>query len=158
MRKRPIRGESSSAAHKRQAVTPASSSSASLAQQGSSLSIPKTPTHLTADLILPFVADRATWNSACSDSEDLCLTGKKMTPPWPNKPFNLGHSEAHVAFSPSASQLAFCIKHCNTRQCVIHVWDRWGKQILLEGHTGFVTCCLERSLDGEHLASGSGDG
>jgi hypothetical protein len=113
MSKRPIRGESSSAAHKRQAATPedeespllsSASESASLAQQASSLSIPKTPLHLMADLILPFVADRSTWNSVHPACNDLRRAGKKMTSPWPNKAFkafNLGHGAVrHVAFLP----------------------------------------------------------
>jgi hypothetical protein len=106
MSKRSIRGASSNAAHKRQAMAPTDegplpSSSSSLAHQPSSLSIPTMPLHLTADLILPFVADRSTWNSACSASIDLRLAGKKMTPPWPHKSFNLG-SNAHVR------NLVFC--------------------------------------------------
>jgi hypothetical protein len=60
---------------------------------------------LIADLILPFVADRATWNTVCSASNELRRAGKKMTPPWPNKVFNLlGHSVDRVRFSPSGSQ------------------------------------------------------
>jgi WD40 repeat protein len=168
MSKRPIRVESSSAAHKRQAAAPenegplpsasvSSSSSSSLAQQASSLSIPKIPTHLIADLILPFVPDRATWKSVYSASKDLWLAAKKMTPPWPNKAFNLGRRVQHVAFSPSGSQLAFCINNYGADQFVVLVWDRWGKETLLEGHTEYIHC-LEYSLDGEHLASGSGDG
>jgi WD40 repeat protein len=81
-----------------------------------------------------------------------------MTPPWPNKSFNnLGHSVPHVAFSPSGSQLAFCVNNDNTGQAVVHIWDRWGNETLLEGHTESMHC-LEYSLDGEHLASGSEDG
>jgi WD40 repeat protein len=63
----------------------------------------------------------------------------------------------HVAFSPSGSQLVFCVNNLNTGQFVVHVWDRWGKETLLAGHTGCMHC-LEHSLDGEHLASGSADG
>jgi hypothetical protein len=116
MSKRLIHGESSPAANKRHAVPqqdeedPLPSASSSLViHQASSSSIPTTPTHLIADLILPFVADRETWNSVCSVSKDLRLVATNMTPPWPNKSFNLGHSAWHVAFSPSGSQLAFCI-------------------------------------------------
>jgi WD40 repeat protein len=87
------------------------------------------------------------------------LAAKKMTPPWPSKAFNLRRAPARrVAFSPSGSQLAFCINNCNPDQHVVHVWDPWGDKILLGGHTG-KTHCLEHSLDGEHLASGtSADG
>jgi WD40 repeat protein len=81
-----------------------------------------------------------------------------MTPPWPNKTFNLlGHSVPHLTFSPSGSQLAFCIDNRNTGHDVVHVWDRWGKETLL-GYQTRDTHCLEYSLDGEYLASGSGDG
>jgi WD40 repeat protein len=165
MSKRPIRGESPSTAHKRQAAAPQDeeplpTASASLAQQASSLSMPKMPLDLIADLILPFVADRATWNNVCSASNDLRLAAKKMTPPWPNKAFNmLEHPDpvCHVSFSPSGSQLAFSTNNHNTGQFVVHVWDPWGKETLLGGHTG-KTFCLEYSLDGEYLASGIVDG
>jgi WD40 repeat protein len=115
-----------------------------------------TPTHLMADLILPFVADRGTWNSVCSASKELRSAAKKMTPPWPAKAFNLEHPAFHVSFSPSGSQLAFCINNDNTGQFVVHVLDSWGKEALLGGHTGCMHC-LECSLDGENLASGSDD-
>jgi WD40 repeat protein len=89
----------------------------------------------------------------CSASKDLWLAAKKMSPPWPNKAFNLEHSVRHVAFSPSGSQLAFCMNN-RTNQCVAHIWDRWGKETLLEGHPGHIYC-MEYSLDWEYLASGS---
>jgi WD40 repeat protein len=76
-----------------------------------------------------------------------------MTPPWPNKSFNFEHSVDRVAFSPSGSQLAFYMENN-----VVAVWDRWGKKTLLDGHTEWSLCCLEHSLDGEHLALGSSDG
>ena len=160
MSKHSIPAESSSnAAHKRQAVTPqdedplpSASSSSSLAHQASSLS-----THLIADLILPFIADRSTWNTVCSASNELRRAGKKMTPPWPNKAFNVGHPVRRVAFSPSGSQLAFFINNYSTGQYVVHIWDRWGKEILLGGHTEYIYC-LEYSFDWEYLASGSEDG
>jgi WD40 repeat protein len=167
MSKRSIRGESSSitAPHKRHASATLDEGPppASLAQASS---IPKIPIDLITNLILPFVLDRATWNSVYCASKDLCLAGKKMTPPWPNKTFNVGHaSVGHVTFSPSGSHLAFVIDAGQTTQyqrydavyqTVVHVWDRWGKETLLAGHTA-VTYCLEYSLDGEYLASGSAD-
>jgi WD40 repeat protein len=162
MSKRLIYGESSPAANKRHAVTPEDEEdplpSSSLAQQASPLSTLKAPLHLIGDLILPFVADRATWNSACSASKDLWLAGKKMTPPWPNKSFNLGRNVhvRYLAFSPCGSQLAFCNINKRTAQHVFHIWNRWGKETLLEGHT--YVQCMEYSLDGEYLASGGGDG
>jgi WD40 repeat protein len=79
-----------------------------------------------------------------------------MTPPWPNKAFSVGHSVRYVAFSPSGSQLTFGTMN-NTGQHIVHIWDRWGKETLLGGHTRYIFC-LEYSLDGECLASGSGDG
>jgi WD40 repeat protein len=66
----------------------------------------------------------------------------------------------HARFSPSGSQLAFCINNKRTRRTAqndFHIWDRWGKETLLEGHTEHAHC-LEYSLDGEHLASGGGVG
>jgi WD40 repeat protein len=80
-----------------------------------------------------------------------------MTPPWPSKAFYLGHAAVrHVAFSPSGSQLALCINNYSTDQYVNHVWDRWGEETLLGVH-GKIHC-MEYSLDGQHLASGSGNG
>jgi WD40 repeat protein len=157
-------GESSSAAHKRNGEEsrdeegPFPSECSSLGQ-GSSSSIPKMPLNLIADLILPFVTDRATWNSVCSASKELCLAGKNMTPPWPNKAFNLGRAVRHVAFSPSGLQLAFGVYtvHYDSYERVIHVWNVWGKETLLAGHTGHIYC-QEYSSDGEYLASGSQDG
>jgi WD40 repeat protein len=173
MNKCSIRGDSSStSAHKGHATAPqdesplpsasASASASSSLAQASSSSIPKIPLDLIADLILQFVADRATWNSVYCASKDLCLAGKKMTPPWPNKTFNnLGDKVRPVAFSPSGSQLAFGMHatdyELNTHQSVVHVWDRWGKETLLAGHTGYIVC-LEYSSDGKYLASGCQDG
>jgi WD40 repeat protein len=92
-----------------------------------------------------------------SANKELQLAAKKMTPSWPDKAFNLRHSVVRrVAFSPSGSQLAFCMRN-RTGQDVIHIWDRWGKETLLEGYTGYIYC-MEYSLDGEHLASGNEDG
>jgi WD40 repeat protein len=94
----------------------------------------------------------------CSTSKEPWLAAKKMTPPWPSKSFNLGHACVRcVAFSPSGSQLAFCINTCDTDQCIVNIWDRWGKETLLEGQDEDMHC-LECSLDGECLASGSDDG
>jgi WD40 repeat protein len=160
MSKRLIHGESSPAANKRHAVTPQDEEdplpSSSLAQQAPSLSIPNVPLDLIADFILPFVADRATWNSVYSASKDLCLAAKTMSPPWPNKSFNLQFNVRYLAFSPCGSQLAFCIFNSRRKRFVIHIWDRWGNETLLEGHT-YVNC-MEYSLDGQHLASGSAHG
>jgi WD40 repeat protein len=139
---------------------PLPSSESSSLGQASSPSIPKIPLDLMADLILPFVADRVAWNSVCCASKELYLVGKKMTPPWPNKAFNdLGDTVRKVVFSPSGLHLAFAIYrvHDGAYEKLINVWDRWGKQTHLAGHTRYINC-LEYSLDGEHLASGSRDG
>jgi WD40 repeat protein len=95
----------------------------------------------------------------CSASNELRLARNKMTPPWPSKLFNVG-SNAHVhyvAFSPSGSQLAFSTDNIRTAQYAVNVWDRWGKDTSLGGHTGAINC-LEYSLDGEYLATASKDG
>jgi hypothetical protein len=165
MSKRSMSGESSPTAHKRHATAPqdeegplpsaAAATHSSLTHQASSDL--KIPLDLIADLVLPFVADRATWNSVCCASKELWLAGKKMTPPWPNKAFHFEHKVRHVTFSPSGSHLVFAHAAGNAGQPVVSVWDRWGKQTLLVGHTGHIHC-LEHSLDGEHLASGSEDG
>jgi WD40 repeat protein len=63
----------------------------------------------------------------------------------------------YVAFSPSGSQLAFSTDNIRTAQYAVNVWDRWGKDTLLGGHTGAINC-LEYSLDGEYLATASKDG
>jgi hypothetical protein len=138
MSARSICGMPSSAAHKRRGTAPqdddgplpSSSSSSSLGQVSSSSIIPKIPADLTAGLILPFVADRVTRNSACCANKELCLAGKKMTPPWPNKAFdNLGDTVRKVGSSPSGSHLAFAITavHNGAYELVVHVWDRGGK-------------------------------
>ena len=162
MSKRSIGGDSSFTSHKRHAAAPQDesplpSATSSLALQASSSSIPKIPLDLIADLILPFVADRATWNSMYCASKYLCLAGKKMTPPWPNTTPNFGQAVRLVVFSPSGSQLALVYNRVNTHQDVVHVWDRWGKEALLAGRTR-VMHCLEYSWDGEYLASGCQDG
>ena len=158
MSKRSIYGESSSTAHNQYGTAPQDESPLPLATsslaQASSSSIPKIPLDLIADLILPFIADRATWNNVYCAGKDLCLAAKNMTPPWPNTILNLGHAVSQIVFSPSGSQLAFGI---NTHQPVVHIWDRWGKKALLAGHTRRILC-LEYSSDGEYLASGSRDG
>jgi WD40 repeat protein len=169
MSDRSFRGESSSAAHKPHATasqdeegplpseysSAAAAASSSLIHQASSNL--KMPLDLIACLILPFIADRATWNSVCCASKELWLGGKKMTPPWPDKAFHLEHKVRHITFSPSGSQMAFALVALNAGQRVVHVWDVRGKQTLLTGHTGYIHC-LEYSLDGECLASGGEDG
>jgi WD40 repeat protein len=105
--------------------------------------------HLIAGLILPFIADRMTWDNVCCASKELYLAGKNLTPPWPSKAFtNIRGNNLAVqalAFSPSGSHLAFGTN-------IVHVWDRWGKKTLLRGNTGFISC-LEYSSDGTYLAS-----
>jgi WD40 repeat protein len=187
MSKRSNPGEVSSRAHKRRATAPQNEESLLpfsslprsiwnialglltlprrfLLPKPPSPSIPKIPLHLIADLILPFVADRTTWDSVYCASKELYLAGKKMTPPWPDNSFNLnldpGHQVTYVTFSPSGSQVAFVIngdQRTAGHQYVGRVWDRWGKETLLAGHTRFIHC-LEYSSDGEYLASGSQDG
>jgi hypothetical protein len=118
-------------------------------QAASSLSIPKMPPHLIAALILPFVADRATWNSLCSASKELYAARKNKTPPWPNKSFNIGRNVRHLALSPCGSQLAFCILNYDTRPYYVsHVWDRCGRETLLEGHTEYIYIARNTRLIG----------
>jgi WD40 repeat protein len=160
MSKRSIDDESSSTAQKRQAratVDDEGPPRASLGHSPSS-SVPKIQMsldiHLIAGLILPFVPDRVTWNNVCGASKELYRAGKNLTPPWPNttiKVYSTTHHDVRaVAFSPSGSHLAF-----GTSQGSVHVWNRWGKETILQGDTGNITTCLEYSSDGTYLASGS---
>jgi WD40 repeat protein len=160
MSERSIGNESSTTAHKRHARAtlhdegppPASplghSSSASITKIQMSLDI-----HLIAGLILPFVPDRVTWNNVCCASKELYRAGKNLTPPWPNttiKVYSTTHHDVRaVAFSPSGSHLAF-----GTNQGSVRVWDRWGKETILQGDTGPISC-LGYSSDGRCLASGT---
>ena len=79
-----------------------------------------------------------------------------MNPPWPNTTLNFGRAVRFVVFSPSESHLAFA--HYARAHDVVHVWDRWGKEALLVGHTRRIINCLEYSSDEEYLASGCQDG
>jgi WD40 repeat protein len=154
-------GESSSAARKRQATSapapapldnedPLQPSS----QEHNASSLPSMlPINLIAAIILPFVQDRPTWNSLCCANKELREAGKRMRPPWPNTTLNVGGGAVRVvAFSPCKSFLAYS----NYERTAVRVWDRHGERIRLEGHTGGVTC-LQYSLDGRYLASGSRD-
>jgi WD40 repeat protein len=147
--------ESSSKAHKRHPIATSDEedrpSPASMLGHSSSVPMIQTPLHLIARLILPFIKDRATWNSVCLSSKELYLAGKDMTPPWPKTTLHFeGNAvDGAVAFSPSGSHLAF-----GTDRAIVHVLDRWGKETLLHGNTGNMSC-LGYSSDGAYLASGT---
>jgi WD40 repeat protein len=153
MSKRSIGSDSSTTAHKRHAratVDDEGPPPASLGHSPSS-SVPNIEMsfdiHLIAGLILPFIPDRVTWNNVCCARKELYRAGRNLTPPWPNARLRSTHRVGAVAFSPSGSHLAF-----GTEQGDVHVWDRWGKETLLRGNTGNISC-LEYSSDGRYLAS-----
>ena len=122
-----------------------SSSTAPPATLDHSSSVPKIiqmPVDLIAGLILPFVADRATWNSVCYASKELHLAGKNLTPPWPKTALRSATIVYDVAFSPSGSHLAF-----SAGLRVVHILDRWGRETILDCHSRFVSR-LAYSRDG----------
>jgi hypothetical protein len=156
MSKRSIGSDSLTSANKRQATDTVDDEGpprASLGHSPSS-SVPKIQMsldiHLIAAAILPFIEDRVTWDNVCGASKELYLAAKNLTPPWPNTRHRPTHHVRAVAFSPSGSHLAF-----GTIQGDVQVWGRWGKESLLRGNTGPISC-LEYSSDATYLASVSG--
>jgi WD40 repeat protein len=155
-------GESSSGDRKRQATSaplddedplrPSSSQEHDASTVASMI-----PINLIAALILPYVQDRSTWNSVCFANKELREAGKRMRPPWPNTTLNVEDGVVRaLAFSPCKSFLA-CGSEGLKKHDLVHVWDRQGEQTQLEGHTRAIAC-LQYSLDGRYLASGSSDG
>jgi WD40 repeat protein len=148
MSKRSFGGESSSS------IATFDKKGAPYLGQHSSSSVPmiQMPLDLIAGLILPYITDRATWNSVCCASKELYIAAGNSTtlPPWPKTTLDFEGNvvDRAVAFSPSGSHLAF-----GTDRAIVHVWDRWGKETLLHGNVGNISC-LEYSSDGKYLVSG----
>jgi WD40 repeat protein len=114
---------------------------------------PVIPTNIIFHLILPFVQDRRTWNSACTATKELHEAGMGMTPPWPETKFNLGQKTRSLKFSPCGSFLAcgsLMIPH------PVSICERPGRMTRLIGHTSCVSH-LSFSKDGKYLASAGDD-
>eukprot|EP00978_Attheya_sp_CCMP212_P017544 scaffold46902_cov32-Attheya_sp.AAC.2 len=122
------------------------------------LDVPPLPTMIWGNQVLPFLADRKSFNSLASASKEIhnisqqLIASKTITPPWPKTSIRVGSSACSVAFSPDGGLLA---SGCQDRR--VRIWNcSNGRYITLAGHTSFINS-VKFSIDGNILASASSD-
>ena len=145
--------EESSAVYKRPTKASLDDSSECRQYAGSSLSaLPIIPGNLIAQLILPFVGDRTTWNNLCMANKELHEANHKWIPPWPEKgSIQVGSRVTCVALSPNGTHVAW-----GSHDRFLHMWDATGPHTCLDGHSNRITH-LFYSQDGRNLVSASRD-
>lgn len=102
---------------------------------------------LLGNLVAPFVADRATFNSFASTSREVHEVCKLIPAPWPRRRLPLEAVAQSLSFSPCGQLLACCSGES------IHIWNRqsgFNKVI----HAAAKVTCVSFSPCGKYLASG----
>ena len=104
------------------------------------LDVPPLPTTIWVNQVLPFLADRKSFNDLARTSKEIhnisqqLIAARKITPPWPNTSIWVGsRSACSVAFSPDGGLLA---SGCQDRK--VRIWNSSnGRCITLEGQHHF---------------------